>query len=248
VTRSPAGTRHRDPRLVVAVGAAAAVIAAALAGYLIIGHQRQQNLLVQLRPSGLPASVSNSTAELMQLSPVPARPAPGLTLTDQRGRNVSLASLKGSAVVLEFMDPHCVDICPLVSEEFIDAYHDLGPAAARAVFVAVNVNPYYRSVGDMAAYSGEHQLTTIPSWHFLTGPLASLRAVWNAYQVQVEAPSRNADIIHTSVVYFIDPSGRERFIAAPMADHTASGTSYLPAADLSAWGQGIADVTRYLGG
>jgi len=234
--------------MVIAVGAAAVVIGAVLAGYLIIGQQRQQNLLARLRPSGIPASVSDWTAELMQLSPVPGRRAPGFALTDQRGRNVSLASLKGRAVVLEFMDPHCVDICPLVSEEFIAAYRDLGPAAARAVFVAVNVNPYYRSVGDMAAYSGEHGLTAISSWHFLTGPLASLRAVWGAYQIQVEAPSRNADVIHTSVVYFIDPTGRERFVAAPMADHTASGTSYLPAGDLSAWGQGIADVTRHLAG
>jgi cytochrome oxidase Cu insertion factor (SCO1/SenC/PrrC family) len=219
-----------------------------LAGYLVIRHQRQQDTLARLRPSGIPASVSDSTAALMQLSPVPARPAPGFTLTDQGGRTVSLASFKGRTVVLEFMDSRCVDICPLVSAEFIDAYHDLGPAAARAVFVAVNVNPYHRSVGDVAAYSAEHQLTTIPSWHFLTGPLGALRAVWNAYQIQVQAPSRDADVIHTSVVYFIDPGGRERFVAAPMADHTSSGTSYLPVGDLSAWGQGIAAVTRNLTG
>src|SRR5260370_19583069 len=157
----------------------------------------------------------------MGLSPVPARPAPVLTLTDQHGRTLTLASLKGHVVVLEFMDPHCIDICPIVSQEFINAYRDLGGAASRAVFVAVNVNPYHHRVSDVAAYSSEHQLTTIPSWHFLTGPLASLRAVWRAYQIEVQAPGRNADIVPTSVVYFIDPTGRERFAAAPMAEQTA---------------------------
>ncbi len=224
----------------------ATVLAAGLLTYLVVRHRDQQDSLAGIRPSGIPASISTQLANLMGLSPVPARPAPGFTLTDQHGRTLTLASLKGHAVVLEFMDPHCIDICPIVSQEFINAYRDLGGAASRAVFVAVNVNPYFRSVRDVAAFSREHQLTTIPSWHFLTGPLASLRAVWRAYQIEVQAPGRNADIVHTSVVYFIDPSGRERFAAAPMANHTAKGRAYLPADALAAWGRGIALVTRQL--
>jgi len=224
----------------------ATVLAAGLLTYLVVRHRDQQDSLAGIRPSGIPASISTQLASLMGLSPVPARPAPGFTLTDQHGRTLTLASLKGHAVVLEFMDPHCIDICPIVSQEFINAYRDLGGAASRAVFVAVNVNPYHHRVSDVAAYSSEHQLTTIPSWHFLTGPLASLRAVWRAYQIEVQAPGRNADIVHTSVVYFIDPSGRERFAAAPMANHTAKGRAYLPADALAAWGRGIALVTRQL--
>ncbi len=224
----------------------ATVLAAGLLTYLVVRHRDQQDSLAGIRPSGIPASISTQLANLMGLSPVPARPAPGFTLTDQHGRTLTLASLKGHAVVLEFMDPHCIDICPIVSQEFINAYRDLGGAASRAVFMAVNVNPYFRSVRDVAAFSREHQLITIPSWHFLTGPLASLRAVWRAYQIEVQAPGRNADIVHTSVVYFIDPSGRERFAAAPMANHTAKGRAYLPADALAAWGRGIALVTRQL--
>src|SRR5260370_82027 len=67
-----------------------------------------------LRPSGIPRNISPSLANLMQLSPVPGALAPGFTLTDQRGHTMSLASLRGKAVVLEFMDPHCTDICPIV--------------------------------------------------------------------------------------------------------------------------------------
>jgi hypothetical protein len=33
-----------------------------------------------------------------------------------------------------------------------------------------------------------------------------------------------------------------------MADHTAKGTAYLPANDLTAWGRGIALITRHIGG
>ena len=192
--------------------------------------------------------MSTSLANRMQLSPVPDLRAPDFTLTDQAGHAMTLASLRGRVVVLEFMDPHCTDICPIVSQEFTEAYRDLGRQASRVVFVAVNVNQYHLQVSDVAAFSREQRLTGIPSWHFLTGAYASLRAVWRAYGVEVYAPSRNADVIHSSLMYFIDRQGRERYLADPMVDHTTSGSSYLPADQLARWGNGIALVARHLVG
>jgi cytochrome oxidase Cu insertion factor (SCO1/SenC/PrrC family) len=146
------------------------------------------------------------------------------------------------------MDPHCADVCPIVSQEFITAYRDLGHDAPHLVFLAVNVNRYHLQAADVAAFSADQHLTTIPSWHFLTRSFASLQAVWDAYNIEVEAPSPNADIIHSSAMYFIDPDGQKRYLASPMADHTTSGSSYLPANQLAAWGQGIALVARQLTG
>lgn len=219
------------------------VAAVAIAVAALRPHQGQPTAY---RVSGIPASVNTSLANLMALTPVPEQAAPGFTLTDQEGRTLSLASFKGRAVVLEFMDPHCTDICPIASREFIDAYRDLGSAATRVVFVAVNVNAYYHGVADVAAYSREQRLNTIPSWHFLTGPASSLQAAWRAYGVYVQAPNRNADIVHTSVIYFIDPAGHERFAASPMVDRKRNGTAYLPLAQQADWGHGIALITRQL--
>lgn len=70
--------------------------------------------------------------------------------------------------------------------------------------------------------------------------------MWQAYNVAVDAPGPNADVLHSSVMYFIDPQGRERYLASPMVDHTPAGSSYLPADQLSAWGQGIALVAQHL--
>ena len=72
----------------------------------------------------------------------------------------------------------------------------------------------------------------------------ALRAAWSAYQTFVRAPSRNADVIHTSLIYFIDPTGKERYVTAPMVDHTRKGIAYLPPGQLAAWGRGIALVSR----
>ena len=237
---------RRRPGLGIIAAAVAVLVLAAGAGYAVTRVRQHQEGAAGLRVSGIPASVSTSLSDLMQLSPAPVRDAPGFTLTDQGGHTVSLAGLRGRVVVLEFMDPHCTDICPIVSQEFIDAYRDLGATAARVVFVAVNVNRYHLRVADVAAFSSEQRLTRVPSWHFLTGSYPSLAAVWRDYEVMVDAPGPDADVIHSSQMYFIDPQGRERFVADPMADHTASGSSYLPAGQLASWGQGIALVARQL--
>jgi cytochrome oxidase Cu insertion factor (SCO1/SenC/PrrC family) len=86
----------------------------------------------------------------------------------------------------------------------------------------------------------------MPSWHFFTGPLPSLKGVWQDYGVQVSAPNPDADVVHTSIVYFIDRQGRERFVASPMIDHNKAGTAYLPADQITSWGRGIALVAGQL--
>jgi cytochrome oxidase Cu insertion factor (SCO1/SenC/PrrC family) len=236
----------RRKRLLAGACAAAVIVTGACAAGVIAVRQHQVAVVAGQRPSGIPASIPDRTVTLMGLSPVPASAAPGFELTDQDGRTLPLSRFRGKVVVLEFMDPHCTDICPLVSQEFIDAYHDLGRAADDVVFAAVNVNQYHHRVQDVLAYSREHQLITIPDWHFFTGPTRALQAVWRGYDVEVEAPSPDADIVHTSVIYFIGPGGTERYVAAPMADRTSSGTSYLPAGQIAAWGRGIAQVAETL--
>ncbi|HSP72336.1 MAG TPA: SCO family protein, partial [Gaiellaceae bacterium] len=168
---------------------------------------------------------------------VAARPAPPISLVDQRGRQVSLASLRGKVVVLDFMDPRCTDICPIVSQEYLRAAKLLGPDAAGVEFLAVNVNQFHRRVADVAAFSREHRLSALAGWHFLTGPTPELRKVWKAYSVAV-IPNPDGDVVHTSIIYFVDRSGNLRYAAMPTKDR----------AGIPAWGRGIATVTRGLAG
>jgi cytochrome oxidase Cu insertion factor (SCO1/SenC/PrrC family) len=238
----PAGPAGR--LLVLGAIAVVVTIAVAAAGFVVLRHKSA----AAPRLSGIPASVSTSLANEMLLTPLPHDQAPGFTLTDQAGKTMPLSALRGKVVVLEFMDPHCTDICPIVSQEFVDAYHKLGPAARNVAFVAVNVNQYHASVADMAAYSRQQALNTIPGWHFFTGPTPALKTVWRDYNIEVQAPNPNADIIHTSALYFIDAQGREAFLASPMVDHTKKGTAFLPAKQVAQWATGIALIVHHLAG
>jgi cytochrome oxidase Cu insertion factor (SCO1/SenC/PrrC family) len=158
-------------RTAILAAAVTVVLVAAVAGlaYLIQRPGRPVAPGQDLRPSGIPPAVPARLANLMSLSAVPAAKAPGFTLTDQQGRTLPLAAFRGKVVVLQFMDPHCTDICPIVSAEYLRAYHELGPLAGKVVFAAINVNQYHATVRDMAAYSRAHQLTAIPDWHFSPG-------------------------------------------------------------------------------
>ena len=80
-TRVITGQARRRRFLTVAAAAAVVVIAASAAAVIAVrGHQRDPG-----RPAALghPGSVPDATINLMGLAPVPARPAPGFTLTDQ---------------------------------------------------------------------------------------------------------------------------------------------------------------------
>ena len=113
--------RSSLPRLLVLASVLTVLLVAAVAIPAYVVHQRNHTALAaqQARVSGIPASVSTSLANLMVLSPLPGIRAPRFTLTDQNGHVLSLASLRGKVVVLQFMDPHCTDICPIVSAEFV---------------------------------------------------------------------------------------------------------------------------------
>jgi len=225
-----------------------AVLAASTFVFVTLHGRSASHPSASIRVSGLPPSLPTATADLMAASPVPNTPAADFALTDQRSATITMSGLKGKVVVVEFFDPHCTDVCPIVSQELVDANNDLGPSRSDVVFVAVNVNQFHLGVADVQVFSAEHSLNSIPSWHFLTGSLAALQAAWQAYGVDVRAPSPTADIQHSDYVYFIDRQGRMRYMADPSVDHRADGASYLPGGQLAAWGSGIAILARSLVG
>ncbi|HKI91547.1 MAG TPA: SCO family protein, partial [Gaiellaceae bacterium] len=137
--------------------------------------------------------------------------------------------------VLEPMDPHCTDLCPIVSQEFVIAAQRLGPKAQQVVFLGVNVNQYHERPAEVDAFSRRHGLDRLPNWHFLTGSTAALERVWHAYGISVE-PSKSGDVVHSALMWFIDPQGRERWVAAPDYDKP----------QIPRFGAGIASVTSHL--
>jgi len=153
-------------------------------------------------------------------------PAPGFTLTDQRGAAVPLSSLRGKAVAMTFLDPVCTSDCPLIAQDFLRADQQLGQSG-RTVFVAVVANPIYRSVAATQAFDREEGLSHVGNWLFLTGSVAELTKVWNAYGVQVQISPAGAMVDHPDVADLIGPRGRLREVLdADPGTGSAAGSSF----------------------
>jgi cytochrome oxidase Cu insertion factor (SCO1/SenC/PrrC family) len=136
--------------------------------------------------------------------------APAFTLTDQHGRAVSLASLRGKVVLLTFLDPVCTSDCPLIAQEFREADQVLGAQAHRVELVAIVANPIYRSVVYTRAFDAEEGLSAVPNWLYLTGSLNQLQRAWKDYAIAAQILPAGGMIAHTDVAYVIDPAGRTR--------------------------------------
>jgi cytochrome oxidase Cu insertion factor (SCO1/SenC/PrrC family) len=137
-------------------------------------------------------------------------PAPGFTLTDQHGRQVSLSSLHGKVVLLTFLDPVCVTDCPLIAREFLQAGQMLRADASRIELVAVNVNPLYNEIAYTQAFDQQEGLDTLPDWLYLTSSPALLRKVYASYGIASQTESGGAMLGHSDLAFVIGPSGRLR--------------------------------------
>ena len=180
----------------------------------------------------------------MNLSPLPNRAAPNFSLVDQTGKTLSLSQFRGKAVVLAFLDSRCTQVCPIIAQEFEIAERSLGVSASHFEFIGVNVNPRSNSVADVARFSRVHGLTNFPNWHFLTGSLLSLVSVWRSYGVEVTLAKGAVQTVHSSYLYFINPLGRERYLADATVFQNESGRAYLPPGLIGRWGRGIAWYLR----
>jgi cytochrome oxidase Cu insertion factor (SCO1/SenC/PrrC family)/thiol-disulfide isomerase/thioredoxin len=148
-----------------------------------------------------------------------SRPAPGFTLTDQFGRSVSLRSFRGKVVVLAFNDSECTTVCPLTTSAMVQAKAMLGAAGDRVQLLGIDANPRATALQDVLSYSELHGM--LHAWHFLTGSLPQLRAVWKAYSIGVEITQRQID--HTPAVFVIDPAGRLAKVYLTQPSYAAVG-------------------------
>jgi cytochrome oxidase Cu insertion factor (SCO1/SenC/PrrC family) len=137
-------------------------------------------------------------------------PAPGFRLTDQDGRAVSLAGLRGKVVLLTFLDPVCTSDCPLIAQEFRAADQLLGAKRRDVVLVAVAANPVYYTTAYTRAFNRQEGLTHLPNWKFLSGPLSELKRVWHDYYFTAQIVPAGGMVLHGDIAYVIDAAGRTR--------------------------------------
>jgi len=190
--------------------------------------------IVLLGAAPMTAAAANRTADPILALAIEGNsspedyPAPAFQLTDQNGRPVSLASLRGKVVLMTFLDPVCTTDCPLIASEFKQTGVLLGSADKDVELVAIVANPIYRAVAFTQAFDRQEGLSKVPNWLYLTGSVSQLSQVWRQYGVAVEDLPAGSMVDHSDLALVIDRTGhiREEVGADPGPGTASTQSSY----------------------
>lgn len=134
--------------------------------------------------------------------------APDFALTDQDGRAVSLASLRGKTLLLDFVYTHCPGPCPILTGRHAQVQRALSPALRAGVhFVSITVDPERDTPEALKAYALARG-ADLADWSFLTGPPDAVRDVLKRYGVFAQPSALPGQVDHIVVTLLIDREGR----------------------------------------
>lgn len=203
--------RRREPaytdRVRWFLACAVVVVAAGAGGLFYLARSTASPRLEQ--PAARPRFTAAMTWKAGQ------RRAPSFSLRDERGRTVSLASVRGKPTIVTFMDPVCRNLCPIEARVLMAATREL-PPSQRPTIVAVSVNPWADTKANFAADAVHWRLGS--NWHWAVGTRAQLAPVWHRYQVAVLVATKKVrgitvrSIAHTEISFVLDARGDERAV------------------------------------
>lgn len=140
----------------------------------------------------------------------PAVPAPEIDLAATSDERFTLADSKNKVTLLFFGYTSCPDVCPIMLREIRQLNEMLAEKSKDVQFVFVTVDPERDTVDRLTEYLGAFD----PAFIGLTGSMAELSEVWDAYgitqQVDLTSGKAGAMISHTARSYLIDRQDRLR--------------------------------------
>jgi protein SCO1 len=133
----------------------------------------------------------------------PGQPVPAFTLTDQDGKTVTSASLKGKPVVYAFVYSTCQDTCPAQVQTIRGALDDM-PKNKDVTVVGISVDPANDTPKRAASFLLKQQMTG--RMRFLLGTREQLAPVWKAFAIQPQSKA----LEHSAHTVLADPEGMQR--------------------------------------
>ncbi len=133
---------------------------------------------------------------------------PDITLLDQHGQKISLASLKGKPVLFDFIYTSCPGPCLVLTSRMKQVANELGSALGKEVrFVSISVDPEHDHPQQLLTYA-DNQGANLDGWLFLTGTPKQIDDVMAGFNLIRE---READMSpdHALEFFLVAPNGHE---------------------------------------
>jgi len=133
---------------------------------------------------------------------------PEVSLIDQHGASVSLASLKGKPVLIDFIYTSCASTCPMLTAKMAAIAHQLGPAlGADVTIVSITLDPEHDSPAELAKYAKSHGADD-KGWIFLTGPPAKIDQVLALFNLR-RTREGDGSITHSIEAFLLGADGHQ---------------------------------------
>jgi protein SCO1/2 len=191
------------PRVRLALMAVSTIALLAIAGFVIFSDPRSG--------ATTPAVTGGFAGSIR-----PQAPPADFTLTDQDGRPVRVADLRGGPVVVTFMYTTCKDDCPTMTQQLRGALDDLGRDVP---VLAVSVDPANDTPARARSFIARQQMTG--RMRFLLGDAAELQRVWRSFGIQPQEDGRE----HSAAVILLDADGVAR-VSFPVDQLTPEGVEH----------------------
>jgi protein SCO1 len=133
---------------------------------------------------------------------------PAIALVDQHGHDVTLASLKGRPVLIDFIYTTCPGPCPLMTSQMASVANLLGPKlGSQVTFVSISIDPEHDRPAELEKYAREFKADEA-GWLFLTGTPAQIDRVLALYHLK---RGRNPDgtVNHAAASFLLGPDGHQ---------------------------------------
>ena len=198
---------NRRPRIVLLAAATALVLAFALVLLLDLLERPATPSTARTSTTGTGASVAENARSSSGFDGalLPASGARNFTLTDQRGRRISLSQYRGQVTILTFLSSTCRPTCPLIAQQIRGALDELGGNPVSVLIVSAD--PAADTPASVRRFLGEAALGE--RVEYLTGTRTELQPIWRAYDI---APAQlgDANSPHAASVLLIDRAGQKR--------------------------------------
>lgn len=141
-------------------------------------------------------------------------PAGEFALTDQDGRPVTAASLRGTPWVAAFMFTRCPKVCPRMTARMKELQRRATSRGVALRLVSISVDPEHDTPAQLRAYAAEHGVD-LATWSFLTGDHAEVRrACVEGFKLALEGKlDPSADhfgLLHATHLVLVDRAGHLR--------------------------------------
>jgi protein SCO1/2 len=183
----------------------------------VSGGPRLRSLIVALALAGF----SMSLAACHKATLEPSRSLPSVQVIDAHGNPVSLQSLKGKVVLLDFIHVGCPGVCSNLVNKFGQVADSLGPElGSRVILLSVTNDPAHDNAGELLKLARGSQ-ADMKGWLFVTGKPDDVDRVIKAFGVNNQRmPDGSPN--HITQVFLLGADGRQTHVYQGMVMDSAA--------------------------